>query len=81
MIEPAAVVSGLLQHWAELAIILTMLFVNAGVGFWQEYKADNTISLLKQRYPDSAFAGAETTKTAKRGGRLQLASLSAQKPK
>lgn len=49
MIEIAALLSGVLQHWADLAIILTMLFVNAGVGFWQEFKADNAISLLKQR--------------------------------
>ena len=49
MIEAAAVLSGLLQHWADLAIILAMLFINAGVGFWQEFKADNAIALLKQR--------------------------------
>jgi H+-transporting ATPase len=49
MIEIAALLSGLLQHWADLAIILAMLFINAGVGFWQEFKADNAISLLKQR--------------------------------
>jgi H+-transporting ATPase len=49
MIEIAALLSGLLQHWADLAIILTMLFINAGVGFWQEFKADNAIALLKQR--------------------------------
>lgn len=49
MIEAAAVLSGVLQHWADLAIILAMLFINAGVGFWQEFKADNAISLLKQK--------------------------------
>ena len=26
-----------------------MLLINAGVGFWQEFKADNAIALLKQR--------------------------------
>ncbi|MGO9237158.1 MAG: hypothetical protein ACLP4V_24930 [Methylocella sp.] len=26
-----------------------MLFINADVGFWQEFKADNAIALLKQR--------------------------------
>ena len=45
MIEIAAVLSGVLQHWADLAIILAMLFINAGVGFWQEFKADNAIAL------------------------------------
>ena len=49
MIEIAAVLSAVLQHWDDLAIILLMLFINAGVGFWQEFKADNAIALLKQR--------------------------------
>jgi len=49
MIEVAAMLSAVLGHWADLAIILAMLFINAGVGFWQEFKADNAIALLKQR--------------------------------
>ena len=49
MIEIAAVLSAVLQHWDDLTIILLMLFINAGVGFWQEFKADNAIALLKQR--------------------------------
>ncbi|WP_171015227.1 plasma-membrane proton-efflux P-type ATPase [Methylocystis sp. B8] len=49
MIEAAAVLSGIVRHWADLAIIVTLLLVNAGVGFWQEYKADNAIALLKRR--------------------------------
>ncbi len=49
MIEIAAVLSGVLRHWDDLTIILVMLFINAGVGFWQEFKADNAIALLKQR--------------------------------
>lgn len=49
MIEIAAVLSALVRHWEDLAIILAMLFVNAGVGFWQEFRADNAIALLKQR--------------------------------
>ena len=49
MIEAAAVLSAALGHWADLVIILAMLFINAGVGFWQEFKADNAIALLRQR--------------------------------
>src|SRR5271157_3487425 len=49
MIEVAAALSAVLGHWADLSIILVMLFINAGVGFWQEFKADNAIALLKQR--------------------------------
>ena len=49
MIEVAAVLSAVLKHWGDLFIILLMLFINAGVGFWQEFKADNAIALLKQR--------------------------------
>ncbi|PZA10361.1 plasma-membrane proton-efflux P-type ATPase [Rhodopseudomonas palustris] len=49
MIEIAAALSAVLGHWADLAIILTMLFINAGVGFWQEFQADNAVALLKQR--------------------------------
>ena len=49
MIEVAAALSAVLGHWGDLAIILAMLLINAGVGFWQEFKADNAIALLKQR--------------------------------
>lgn len=49
MIEIAALLSIAVRHWADLSIILAMLIVNAGVGFWQEFKADNAIALLKQR--------------------------------
>jgi H+-transporting ATPase len=54
MIEVAAVLSAVLQHWDDLVIILLMLFINAGVGFWQEFKADNAIALLKQRLAQKA---------------------------
>ena len=37
-----------------------MLFINAGVGFWQEFKADNAIALLE------AAAGAESPRQARR---------------
>lgn len=49
MIETAAVLSGVLERWDDLSIIVTMLLLNVGVGFWQEHKADNAIALLKQK--------------------------------
>ena len=49
MIEVAALLSAVVRHWDDLAIILAMLIINAAVGFWQEFKADNAIQLLKQR--------------------------------
>jgi H+-transporting ATPase len=49
MIEAAVVLSAILHHWEDFGIIAALLSVNAVVGFWQEYKADNAIALLKQR--------------------------------
>ncbi len=49
MIEAAALLSALIQHWEDLAIIITLLMANAAVGFWQENKADNAIELLKKK--------------------------------
>ena len=49
MIEVAAVLSGAAQRWEDLTIIASLLLINAGVGFWEEHKADNAIEALKQR--------------------------------
>jgi len=48
MIEAAAILAALIHHWETFGIIMAMLLVNAGVGFWQRQKADHAIALLKQ---------------------------------
>jgi len=47
MIEAAAILSGIAQHWSDFAIILTLLIANTVVGFWEEFQAGNAIAALK----------------------------------
>jgi H+-transporting ATPase len=49
MIEAAAVLSALVHHWEDFYIILALLLMNAGVGFWEENQAGNAIAALKAR--------------------------------
>jgi H+-transporting ATPase len=49
MIEIAAILSLVVRHWADFAIIFALLIVNALVGFWEEYQAGNTIAALKAK--------------------------------
>ena len=49
MIEIAAILSALVRHWSDFVIIMTLLVVNAIVGFWEEHKAGNTIAALKEK--------------------------------
>jgi H+-transporting ATPase len=64
MIEVALVLSAILQHWDDFAVILTLLAVNAAVGFWEEYQSGNAIAALKAHLAPRARAlrdGAWTT--------------------
>ncbi|HUA16756.1 MAG TPA: plasma-membrane proton-efflux P-type ATPase [Verrucomicrobiae bacterium] len=47
MIEVAAILSALVHHWEDFVIILALLLMNAGVGFWEEFQAGNAIAALK----------------------------------
>ena len=49
MIEVAVILSGVVQHWLDLFVILVLLLSNALVGFWEEHQAGNAIAALKAR--------------------------------
>ena len=49
MIEIAAILSALVQHWDDFIIILALLIFNAVIGFWQEFKAANALDALKNQ--------------------------------
>jgi len=49
MIEIAAIISAVISHWDDFAIIISLLLINGTVAFFQEHKADNAINLLKQK--------------------------------
>jgi H+-transporting ATPase len=49
MIEIAAVLSAIVHRWEDFTIIMIMLFVNAGLDFYQEHKALNAIEVLKKK--------------------------------
>ena len=49
MIEIAAVLSIIINHWEDFFVIIAMLLINAIVRFWEENKADNAVELLKQK--------------------------------
>ncbi len=49
MIEIAAILSGVLKNWPDFIVIVSMLIINAALGFFQEFKAGNAIEALKKK--------------------------------
>jgi H+-transporting ATPase len=49
MILIAAILSGILQQWSDVGIILALLVMNAVVGFHEEHQAGNAIAALKEK--------------------------------
>ena len=49
MIEVAAILSAVVQKWADFVIISIMLLVNVGLDFFQEHRALNALKALKHR--------------------------------
>jgi len=49
MIEIAAILSVVVHHFADFYIILTLLFVNGLVDFWEEFQAGSAIAALKKK--------------------------------
>ena len=49
MIEAAVIISAVIRHWEDFAVILALLLISAVVGFWQEHQAGNAIGMLKKR--------------------------------
>ncbi len=48
MIEAAVILSAVVHHWEDVGIILALLLMNAGVGFWEEFQAGNAVAALKK---------------------------------
>jgi H+-transporting ATPase len=49
MIEGAVILSGVVQHWLDLGVILLLLCSNAVVGFWEEHQAGDAIAALRSK--------------------------------
>ncbi|MER5486872.1 plasma-membrane proton-efflux P-type ATPase [Streptomyces sp. NPDC002812] len=54
MIETALILSIVVQHWVDVAIIGVLLVVNGVVAFMEEHEAANAIAALKQRLATEA---------------------------
>ena len=72
MIEAAALVSALIGHWDDFAIIAFLLLFNVGLEMWQDRKATNALAELKK--------GLALEATAMRDGKWQTVAAAALVP-
>ena len=56
MIEAAAVISALIGHWDDFAIITALLLFNVALEMWQDSKAANALAALKKGLAPEAVA-------------------------
>ena len=54
VMEAAAILAAGLEDWVDFGVILGLLFLNAGVGFIQEYQAGSIVDELKKSLANSA---------------------------
>ena len=50
----AAVLSGLIGDLADTVVILIIVLLNAAIGFWQEWRADQALQALRRMGRDPA---------------------------
>ncbi len=69
MIEAAVILAAVAQRWEDFGVILTMLLINVGVGFWHEKKAGDAIEALKSRLsPEARVVRQGETETIEASG-------------
>jgi len=48
----AAILTGVLQEWLNMIVILCAILINVGLGFYREYQAENTLEKLESYIKD-----------------------------
>jgi Ca2+-transporting ATPase len=48
----AAILTGILQEWLNMSVIISAILINAGLGLYREYQAENTLEKLKTYIKD-----------------------------
>ena len=48
----AAILTGILQEWLNMFVIVSAILINAGLGLYREYQAENTLEKLKTYIKD-----------------------------